>query len=92
MTEEWHALTPRSSVLAINNYESFKVYDNNYNIIMHEKAPAQITGYEYEVLACKRAISEGKYECDEMPHTESIKMMEFMDALRKGWGIKFPFE
>lgn len=63
-----------------------------YNIIMHEKAPAQITGYEYEVLACKRAISEGKYECDEMPHTESIKMMEFMDALRKEWGIKFPFE
>lgn len=76
----------------INNYESFKVYDNNYNIIMHEKAPAQITGYEYEVLACKRAISEGKYECDEMPHTESIKIMEFMDALRKEWGIKFPFE
>lgn len=32
------------------------------------------------------------HECDEMPHTESIKMMEFMDALRKEWGIKFQFD
>ncbi len=54
--------------------------------------PAQITGYEYEVLACRRAIEDGKTECEEMPHSETLRMMEQMDLIRGRFGIVYPFE
>ena len=38
--------------------------------------PEQITGFEYEVRASMKAIREGKLECMEMPHEESIRIME----------------
>ena len=55
-------------------------------------SPEQITGFEYEVRASMKAIREGKLECMEMPHEESIRIMEQMDGLRKDWGIEYPFE
>ena len=54
--------------------------------------PKQLTGYEYEVEACMRAMAEGRIECPEMPHEEIIRMMELMDRLRSSWGIRYPFE
>lgn len=76
----------------INNYESMKVYDHDRKIIASYEAPEQITGYEYEVRAAIRAIREGKTECEEMPHAETIKMMKLMDRIRADFGIVFPFE
>lgn len=76
----------------INNYESFTVYDRDRKRILHKKAPKQITGYEYEVEACIRALKNGALECPEMPHAETIRIMEFMDERRKDWGIVYPFE
>ena len=55
-------------------------------------APKQITGFEYEVQAVIDAIEEGKLECEQMPHSETIRLMEIMDELRAQWGIKYPFE
>ena len=54
--------------------------------------PEQITGYEYEVRACLRALALGDLECPEMPHAETIRVMELMDTLRAQWGVKYPFE
>ena len=54
--------------------------------------PEQITGYEYQVRSCLRALSKGEIECPEMPHAETIRVMEIMDALRAQWGVKYPFE
>ena len=54
--------------------------------------PEQITGYEYEVRACMRALESGELECPDMPHAETIRVMELMDALRAQWGVKYPFE
>ncbi len=76
----------------INNYESMKVYDLDRKVIASYEAPKQITGYEYEVKAAIRAIREGKTECEEMPHAETIKMMKLMDRIRGDFGIVFPFE
>ena len=76
----------------INNYESMKVYDLDRKVIASYEAPKQITGYEYEVRAAIRAIREGKTECEEMPHAETIKMMKLMDRIRADFGIVFPFE
>lgn len=76
----------------INNCERIKVYDFSRNEIACYNAPKQITGYEYEVRACIRAIQEGKLECEEMPHSETIRVMQIMDALRKEWGVIYPGE
>ena len=76
----------------INNYEAITVYNNEYKKIAEYKRPKQITGYEYEIEACIRAIKEKWLECPEMPHSESLKMMNMMDFIRKSNNIVFPGE
>ena len=76
----------------INNCQRIRVVDNSHNIVQDLEVPGQINGYEYEVLACLDALENGKLECDEMPHSETIRIMEIMDELRAQWGVKFPDE
>lgn len=76
----------------INNFESIAVYDASYKQVAFYKRPKQISGYEYEVEACMKAIKAGELECREMPHSETIRMMKMMDAIRADWGIVYPFE
>ena len=76
----------------INNFESVTVYDLNHKPIKTMKAPKQITGYEYEVISSFEAMEKGELECWEMPHNETLRIMEIMDGLRREWGIKYPFE
>ncbi len=76
----------------INNFESIAVYDTSYKKVAEYKRPKQISGYEYEVEACIRAIRDHQIECVEMPHSESLRVMKMMDNLRKEWGIVYPFE
>lgn len=54
--------------------------------------PEQITGYEYEVRACQRMLKEGKLECEEMPHAETLRIMKMMDSFREEWGVRYPFD
>ena len=54
--------------------------------------PAEISGYEYEVRSCARAIAAGKTECPEMPHAETLRMMGLMDDLRNAWALRYPME
>lgn len=76
----------------INNCEEVRVFGLDRKLAACYKAPEQISGYEYEVLACKRAIEAGKTECEEMPHAEILRVMELMDEVRRQWGMKFPCE
>lgn len=76
----------------INNPESIKVYNLDRRLIAEYVAPTQVTGYEYEVMSAMDAIREGRLECPEMPHSETLRMMRLMDSIRKAWGITFPFE
>ena len=79
----------------INNPEKITVYEpdrTQYKIKEEITVPEQITGYEYEVLACKKALEEGRIECEEMPHSETLTIMRQMDEIRKQYGIVFPFE
>ena len=76
----------------VNNIEKIEIYNSDHKLIKEIPIPAQVNGYEYEVLSCKKALEEGKLECDEMPHDETILMMTWMDKLRNDWGIKYPFE
>lgn len=85
----------------INNPQQIRVYRQvrddfdsraTMRLVRTLEVPAQITGYEYEVLACKKAIEEGAPECPEMPHSETLEIMRQMDELRAQFGITFPFE
>ncbi len=69
----------------INNYEAFHIYNNQYELVETIERPKQISGYEYEVLACKRAIEEGKLECEEMPHEHTMNIMRLLDAIKAQW-------
>lgn len=76
----------------INCFEAFRVYDSHQNCIHEVQAEPQISGYEYEVEACRRALEQGALECPQMPHALSIKMMQIMDAIRRQWGLVYPGE
>ncbi len=76
----------------INNFESVTVYDRNRKVMKSVKAPKQISGYEYEVMSSLNAIERGQIECWEMPHAETLRIMQIMDDLRKAWGVVYPFE
>ncbi len=76
----------------INNCKHIDVYDNNRQRIYTYDAPKQITGYEYQVQACIEAMQAGWIECPQMPHQETIRMMDWMDRLRAQWGIRYPME
>lgn len=76
----------------INNPNHFDVYTDDYKLVRSEDCPKQITGYEYQVYACKEAIEQGLIESPYMPHEETIRIMKQMDALRKEWGVKYPWD
>lgn len=76
----------------INSCQCVRVYDKTYQLLGTYPVTYMVNGYEYELLACKRAIEEGRYECEEMPHAETIRVMELLDSLRAAWGVKFPDE
>ncbi|MDR2531329.1 MAG: Gfo/Idh/MocA family oxidoreductase [Oscillospiraceae bacterium] len=75
----------------INNCEWIRAHIDGANTV-HFDVPEQITGLEYQLMACKKAIGNGEIECPEMPHDEIIRVMEIMDSLRKNWGVKYPME
>lgn len=76
----------------INNCEGIRVYDTDRKLIASYETPGQISGYEYEVEACVHAIGQGELECPQMPHEETLRMMRWMDELRRQWGMVYPME
>lgn len=76
----------------LTNCEKISIYNLNNECTAVYRVPEQINGYEYELIACRDAIAEGRIECSEMPHAETIRIMEQMDALRAEWGVVYPGE
>ncbi len=76
----------------INNVQEICVYNADRRLSAGYEVPAQLTGYEYEVLACKRALDHNLLECPEMPHSETIRIMKLLDQIRATLGVKYPFE
>lgn len=76
----------------INNPQSVSVYDTQDRLLQHADVPKQISGYEYEFLECIEAIRSGKTESPSMPMADTVFVMEFMDGLRRQWGLVYPFE
>ena len=76
----------------INNPQSVSVFDTEDKLIARYDVPEQINGYEYQFAECARALAEGRTESWSMPLADSVYMMEFMDSLRKQWGMVYPQE
>jgi len=79
----------------INNTREIRVYSadrKDPQLLKRIPVPEQISGYEYEVMACKEAIENGRIECPDMPHAETLELMRQMDTIREQFGIKYPFE
>lgn len=72
------------------NPKRIRVYRNEKVIIDITTPESQISGYEYEFISARNAIILGKNELPEMPHSESIRIMNLMDGLRAAWKVKFP--
>ena len=79
----------------INNPQEIRIFApdrNDPKLLERIKVPEQITGYEYEVMACMNAIEEKRIECPEMPHSQTIQITCQMDRIREQLGIRYPFE
>lgn len=76
----------------INNPQRIRVYNAKRELIRDCEVPAQISGYEYEVLACMEAIAAHETECRAMPHADTLEIMRAMDGLRADWDLRYPFE
>lgn len=78
----------------INNPEVIRVYGNSRNPFMNTEIiiKKDYNGYEYELLEAKKCIEEGKIESEMMSHKETLRVMRFMDAFRRSWGVKLSNE
>ena len=76
----------------INNPQKITVNGPNRTYVETIHVPQQITGYEYEFLACRKALIEGLTEPNEMPHVETLYIMQLMDTLRQKWGVCYPMD
>lgn len=76
----------------INNPQKITVNGHDRTFVETIRVPNQITGYEYEFLACRKALAEGLLEPVEMPHAETLYIMQIMDDLRRKWGVRYPMD
>lgn len=74
----------------INNPKIITRWDNEHNLTQTYDFSDQITGFEYQVKACCNAINEGKTECEDAPHSITLKVNQAMDSLLESWGIFYP--
>ena len=76
----------------INNPQKITLNGPDRTFIETIRVPQQITGYEYQFMACRQALLDGLTEPSEMPHAETLYIMQLMDGLRRKWGVHYPMD
>ncbi len=76
----------------INNPQTITVNGPDRTFVETIHVPQQITGYEYQFLACRQALIDGLLEPREMPLAETLYIMRLMDNLRNKWGVRYPMD
>lgn len=76
----------------INNPQVITVNGPDRTYVETIRVPQQITGYEYQFLACRDALAEGLLEPREMPHAETLYILQLMDDLRRKWSVCYPMD
>ena len=85
------SLIDQNKTLMIDQYTT-DVEAGNPEFVEDIHVPKQITGYEYQFVACRQALIDGLLEPREMPLEETLYIMELMDGFRKKWGVKYPMD
>ena len=76
----------------INNPQTITLNGPDRTFVETIHVPQQITGYEYQFLACRQALIDKLTEPREMPHAETLYVMQLMDELRRKWGVRYPMD
>ena len=76
----------------INNPQTITVNGPDRTYVETIRVPQQITGYEYQFIACRQALIDGLTEPREMPLDETLYIMQLMDGLRRQWGVRYPMD
>lgn len=76
----------------INNPQRIRINKRDRVFVKDINVPKQITGYEYQFIACKQALEEGLIEPPQMPLEETLYIMNMMDELRFKWGVRYPMD
>ena len=76
----------------INNPKTITVNGPDRTYVETIRVPHQITGYEYQFLACREALANSLLEPLEMSHEETLYIMLLMDGLRRKWGVRYPMD
>ena len=56
------------------------------------QAPFRVNGFEYEIEEAMRCVRAGLTASPVLPPSESLAMVELMDAMRERIGVRYPFE
>jgi len=84
----------------VSNPHSCQVLDLKGNVVKEISIAPQIkfrgmppmSGYEHEFIAYEKALREGKTECAEVTHAQTLTIAKIMTEVRRQAGIRFPFE
>jgi predicted dehydrogenase len=76
----------------VNNPQILRIYGPKYELLDERSAPAQLTGFEYEVREAAKCFNDGLSECPSMPRSETLYVQGLMDSLRAQCGVRFPME
>jgi len=76
----------------VNNPQRITVNGHDRVFVEEITVPKQITGYEYQFVACRDAIAQGLLEPPQMPLEETLYIMQLMDGLRADWGVRYPMD
>lgn len=76
----------------INNPMRICVFGKHHELLAEYAVPEQITGFEYQLRACRDALLAGQIEPPQMPHAEILEVMRLMDRLREEWGVRYPMD
>lgn len=85
---------------SISNPQVIEILDLDGNLretlpvppMLHGREMPFTAGYEYEFIAFAKALKEGKKECEQAPHAQTLTISRVMTDLRRQAGVIYPFE
>ena len=73
----------------LKNFSTATVYDSRRNKTASYKRGKQKSEFEFEMAAFAAAMKSGWKECPEVPHAQTLSMMQMMDFIRRQLGISY---
>ncbi|SFI92714.1 Predicted dehydrogenase [Treponema bryantii] len=68
------------------------IWGSENEVIREIREPFAVNGYEYECAHATEFILTGRTESDVHTFKKSEDLIDTMDALRRDWGMKYPWE